>query len=83
MHVFGNYHKPTLQLGEYVSTLSCYDEIKQLIMSCIDDYGNILDSATPEIAAIRRKITQEQEKVKNKISSLLTTYSKYLQENIC
>lgn len=60
------------------------NSLETAIEEAIGDDGAVLDSASPELADIRRKIRRTHERVREKLDNLLknSNQNQYLQENI-
>lgn len=59
-------------------------ELHAALEKSIDEQGNILDSASPELTAIRTKITNSQNRIRDKLEDYLRSanYRRYLQETL-
>lgn len=60
------------------------NSLETAIEEAIDDDGNVMDSASSELADIRRKIRRTNDRIREKLDSLLrnSNTSQYLQETI-
>jgi DNA mismatch repair protein MutS2 len=72
----------TLSLSEYFSSLHSHERLLEYIQSKIDEDGQILDDATPELLKIRRDLSRFDKNLQDKLQKLLTTYSSYLNEMV-
>ncbi|MDY6825663.1 MAG: endonuclease MutS2 [Bacillota bacterium] len=63
------------------SMKSCRELFSELIRS-LDGDGNVLDSASPELSAVRRKKTKLQSRIRDKLEEYIrgSQYKRYLQE---
>ncbi len=59
-------------------------ELEDTIFACIDEDGHVLDSASSELAQIRRELRQGEGKVREKLESMLRSSSvqKMLQDSL-
>jgi DNA mismatch repair protein MutS2 len=67
-----------------VSGIRLHDALSREISRCIESEDRISDKASPTLANIRRQITRCGEKVKDRLSNIIssTQFQKYLQEPI-
>lgn len=63
---------------EHFATDPSLGDILTAIRRAIDDGGDILDSASPELAAARKRLAQAQRDVRQKQQSLVNQYSELL-----
>ena len=72
------------ELHRLANPLSAHSMIEEEIARCILSEDEIFDSASPELARIRRQMRITLERVKDKLNSFIKspTYQKYLQEPI-
>lgn len=68
----------------YYSNVSCDKSVRSKIFSTIESEDRIADSASTELAGIRRKINEAHGKIREHLNSMIhsTKYQKYLQESI-
>jgi len=59
-------------------------ELEDAILDVFDDYGNVLDSASPQLKSLRNAHRDQVNNLKDKLSRLITSssISKYLQESV-
>lgn len=59
-------------------------ELEQEIKSCIDDNGHMMDSASPELRAIRQQLRTFEARVREKLESIVrsSSYQKMLSDSI-
>lgn len=71
-------------IEDLVNLLTEYKHIENSINKAIVSEEEISDNASPELAAIRRKIRDKHGQIKDKLNSMVTSsaYQKYLQEQI-
>ncbi|MGE5576742.1 MAG: endonuclease MutS2, partial [Syntrophothermus sp.] len=71
-------------LRDLASRIEAYKEIEDGIRQCISEFGDVLDSASPELARVRNQIRTAQNRVKDRLDSLVRSpeTQKYLQEPI-
>ena len=72
------------ELHRLANPLSAHSEIESEIARCILSEDEIFDSASPELARIRRQLRITAERVKEKLNNIIKSpaYQKYLQEPI-
>ncbi len=63
-------------IDKYLSGLHPFPEIKKAIIKTIDRDGTILDSASPKLKEVRRKISDLKRKITNKLQQLLADRTK-------
>lgn len=71
-------------LENYFTSLYTNLDIEKSISNSIVDENTLADSASSELANIRRKQRNLEENIKNKLNSFIhsSTYTKYIQENV-
>lgn len=59
-------------------------ELETQIKRCIDENGDVLDSASPELRVIRQEIRQLESRIREKLDQMVrsSSYQKMLMENI-
>lgn len=57
-------------------------ELEQEIKRCIDDYGEILDNATPKLRGLRSSIRAFESRVRERLESYTRTHSQMLSDAI-
>ncbi len=74
----GNFYRYRMKLGddcqrlaELLSTVEDLGPVAKTIAGCIDGRGNVLDMASRELALVRQKLTDVEERVQNVIRRLL------------
>lgn len=74
----GNLYRYRMRLdserGKLIALLSPIEDLAPMarsITGCIDRRGNVLDIASPELAAVRQKLAEVDERVQNQIRRLL------------
>lgn len=66
-----------------VTQLESFPEVERVIANAIDFSSlEVKDEASPELARIRRDLSRTQEKLKEKLNSILLRFKNYLQEPI-
>jgi len=71
------------QLERLVLKLETFPEVEKVIANVVDFSSlEVKDEATPELARIRRDLSRTQEKLKEKLNSILLRFKNYLQEPI-
>lgn len=71
-------------LDPIFESLYSNSRIENKIFSCIVNEEEIADSASPTLHSIRKQIVESEQKIKDKLNSLVhsPSYQKYLQDNI-
>lgn len=71
-------------MSEIISELSTFLDLEEATASCIDLDGNILDSASRQLARIRKQLVTTQEKLRNLLESILRSphYQTAIQDNV-
>lgn len=71
-------------IGQVASKLKAFPEIEKRIEECLDQEGNVKDSASAELQRIRRQIYVLQGQIREKLDNILrnTQLQKYLQDSI-
>lgn len=71
-------------LGDLCEPLTDQKELEQQIRRCIDEQGDVMDGASPQLAQIRRDIRTTESRAREKLESLIRSPStlKMLQEAI-
>lgn len=67
---------------EYIEALFEDKKLELRIFDCIEDEETVSDTASTELASIRRKIRSTEGKVKEILQGIITKNSKYLQDSI-
>ena len=71
-------------LFSIVDALPMFPELVEAIGDCIDAEGNLLDRASPELRAIRRKLSRLREDIHQKLEATLRSpeHQKAIQESV-
>ncbi|MCL4514697.1 MAG: endonuclease MutS2 [Firmicutes bacterium] len=71
-------------LRDLAFRIEVHKEIEEAIRQCISEFGDVLDSASPELARVRTQIRTARNRVKDRLDSLVrsTEAQKYLQDPI-
>ncbi|GAB7388740.1 endonuclease MutS2 [Bacillaceae bacterium] len=71
-------------LQRLAGQIHTHRELQQAIKACIDDYGEVLDAASPALRNIRREIRAAEARIKERLDAFTRSpaYQKMLQENI-
>ncbi|MCF2972600.1 endonuclease MutS2 [Synechococcus sp. Nb3U1] len=73
-------HLPRLQ--EWVSTLRTYPDLEQEIFRCLEDHGEVRDSASPSLADLRRQQRQQRSHLQERLQQLMNQYPQALQDTL-
>lgn len=71
-----------IPLETYYQQISFHPHLKDTIDTCIDPKGEIYDSASAELAQVRKKITILEKRIQEKMQSLLHLESNKLTDSI-
>ena len=71
-------------LFSIVDALPAFPELVEAISYCIDAEGNLLDRASPELRAVRRKLSRLREDIHQKLEATLRSpeHQKAIQESV-
>jgi len=69
-------------LRQFITGLYPLVPLQQAIVRCIDPQGEVLDSASPHLGAVRAEIRTLQNRLNERMQSLLGRYRTHLQEAI-
>ncbi|MFC4601657.1 endonuclease MutS2 [Cohnella hongkongensis] len=71
-------------LSDLCEPLTDFKPLEDEIRRCVDEQGEVLDSASPELAAVRREIRTNEGRAREKLESLIRsgTVQKMLQETL-
>lgn len=67
-------------LAEYAIGLDGGKPVVNAITSTIDDNGEVMDSASPELARVRRELQVTHSRLQSRMQGLLSKHATYLQE---
>ena len=69
---------------EYAGMIAVQPDIVREIGRCIDEYGNVVDDASPELARVRSQIRATNNRIREKLDSIIKSQQStgYLQEPI-
>lgn len=69
-------------LKKYADEIMSLEHLQRKIDECIDEYGEILDSASPTLRGIRSAIRTYEGRIRERLQSFLKSQSHMLQESI-
>ncbi len=69
-------------LDDLVSTLSVHDKTEKRIRECIDDYGDVMDSASAELREIRRNLQRADAAIADAVSRFMATHPDSVVDSI-
>lgn len=74
--------KPAVRLDEAVQAITVYRSLEMSIENTVSEQGTVRDTASPELAHLRREIRTAQHRVKEKLDSILHSaeYQKFFQD---
>ncbi|CAM2993852.1 endonuclease MutS2 [Paenibacillus sediminis] len=75
---------PVKQLADRTEQLSDQKALEDAIKACIDENAEVMDSASPELAQIRRELRTGEVRIREKLESMIrsTSVSKMLQDQL-
>ncbi|MFS8851922.1 endonuclease MutS2 [Synechococcus sp. R5-16] len=73
-------HLPCLQT--WVSTLRTYPELEQEIFRCLEEHGEVRDSASPALANLRQQQRQQRSQIQERLQQLMSQYPQALQDTL-
>ncbi|MBP2650961.1 MAG: mutS2 [Firmicutes bacterium] len=79
---FADQDMAAVRLNEVVARITVVRSLEQAIDNTVTDQGSVKDSASPELARLRREIRTSQQRIKEKLESILhsSEYQKLFQE---
>ena len=66
----------------YVSNLCILAELEKILRKSLDDNGDILDDATPELKKIRNRLKGIDERIKHRLHEIVAANSSYLADTV-
>lgn len=73
---------PSETLNHYYDEITTHPKLKRSIEECIDEKGQVVDSASMELTHVRKKIHVSEKRVEDKMASLLRSESSKLTDSI-
>jgi DNA mismatch repair protein MutS2 len=73
-------HLPRLQ--EWVSSLRTYPELEQEIFRCLDEHGEVRDSASPALADLRRQHRLFRSQIQERLQEVMSQCPQALQDTL-
>jgi DNA mismatch repair protein MutS2 len=73
---------PLNTLNHYFIDMHSHSRLLEYIQSKMDEDGQILDDATPELLKIRREISKLEKSLQDRLHKLMIDYASYLNENV-
>ncbi|MCJ2542521.1 endonuclease MutS2 [Thermostichus vulcanus] len=70
------------RLQEWISPLRTYPELEQEIFRCLEDHGEVRDSASPTLADLRRQQRQQRSHIQERLHQLMNQYPQALQDTL-
>jgi DNA mismatch repair protein MutS2 len=70
------------KLKDLVNTIRTYPELEQAILTCLDEQGNIRDSASETLRNLKQNLRQQRATLLEKLQRLISTHSSALQETV-
>ncbi len=79
---FGELDDRFERLRAYGDRISDFSELREVLESSFDDYGNILDTASLTLASIRKGILEVSSRIKKRLEELVAKYSEVCPDRI-
>ncbi|MEN9231768.1 MAG: endonuclease MutS2, partial [Thermostichus sp. DG02_5_bins_236] len=70
------------RLQAWLSPLRTYPELEQEIFRCLEDQGDVRDSASPTLAELRRQQRQQRNQIQEQLHQLMRQYPQALQDTL-
>ncbi|MGQ9837922.1 MAG: endonuclease MutS2 [Cyanobacteriota bacterium] len=70
------------RLQAWLSPLRTYPELEQEIFRCLEDHGDVRDSASPLLADLRRQQRQQRSHIQERLQQLMHQYPQALQDTL-
>lgn len=70
------------RLQAWVSDLRTYPELEQEIFRCLEEQGEVRDSASPVLADLRRQQRQQRSQIQERLQQLMSQYPQALQDTL-
>ncbi len=75
-------HSDLPQLQDLIDPIRTYPEIEQEIYRCVDESGEIKDSASETLFQLRGRIRDQRSQVQQKLHRLMSEHSNAIQESV-
>lgn len=69
-------------IHDLVSSIVIHDRLERELSSCINDYGEVMDSASSELAEIRRSLSRADKAVADAVQHFLSTHASSVVDSI-
>ncbi len=73
---------PSEPLDHYYNLITTHLSVRRAIEECIDQKGQVMDSASPELSQVRKKIGITENRISDKMNSLLQSESGKLTDSL-
>ncbi len=73
---------PLNTLKHYFADIHSHARLLEYIQSKMDEDGQILDDATPELLRIRKEMSKLEKSLQDRLHKLMLDYASYLNENV-
>ncbi|MEN9226927.1 MAG: endonuclease MutS2 [Thermostichus sp. HHBFW_bins_43] len=70
------------RLQDWVSTLRTYPDLEQEIFRCLEDHGDVRDSASPSLADLRRQQRRQRSHIQERLQQLMNQHPQALQDTL-
>lgn len=70
------------RLQEWVSNLRTYPELEQEIFRCLDEHGEVRDSASAALADLRRQHRQYRSQIQERLQQVMSQHPQALQDTL-
>ena len=73
---------PVVELQELIDSFMSHPDISKKIESCISSYGEVMDSASPELASIRRRLKRVEAELSREAQKFISSHNSKLMDSI-
>lgn len=70
------------EIDDLVSSIQVFKKIQEHLENCFNEYGEILDSASPELKSIRKSILKIDQEIANESSKFMQKHAASMIDNI-
>lgn len=69
-------------LSDLVASFRTWPEVEREITRCLDEFGDVTESADPPLRAIRQSIRETLSEIRAKLNQIMATHSEAIQERV-
>ena len=70
------------RIKDLVELLSNSDALEKKISACINEYGEVMDSASPELYAVRKELSRADSRIQEAVSRFIAAHGSSVVDNI-